>query len=410
MFFFFLIPFIVVLAFVLETVADVLNVKSMSSDIPDEFTGEYDREEYARAQKYNRDKVKLGITSSGLFVVLFLLLYFSGGFNILDLWIRRFGYDEILTGVFFAGALFLAGEIISLPFSIYNTFVLEERYGFNRTTPKTFLIDRVKGIMLAAVIGAPLFAGVLYFFITAGDLAWFYCWVGLTIVQLIMTFLAPIILLPLFNKYEPLEVGELRDAIEKYAGEHDFKMEGIYRMDASKRSTKSNAFFTGFGRYRRIVLFDTLIEKQTVNELVAILAHEMGHYKKGHIHEMIGLSIVTSGIMFYLLSFFIDSPPLFGAFQMENISVYAGLIFFGILYTPIELLISLGVKYLSRRNEYEADRFAAQTHGNPENLVSALKKLSVENLANLTPHPLKVFLDYSHPPVLERIKELRKQT
>jgi len=302
----------------------------------------------------------------------------------------------------------LASQLLSVPFSVYSTFVIEEKYGFNRTTPKTFILDILKGWILTIILGGIIFSIILWFFDKAGSLAWVYCWLTVVIFQIVVTFFAPIIILPLFNKFHPLEDGELKTAIEEYAQAQKFKLKGIFKMDASKRSTKSNAFFTGFGRYRRIVLFDTLIENQSVEELLSILAHEMGHYKKKHILKSILLSIATTGIMFYILSLFLNNEGLFAAFKMENTSIYASLFFFGFLYTPISMIISIGSKMLSRKHEYEADAYAAQTYRKPESMISALKKLTVDNLSNLTPHPLKVFLTYSHPPVLERIQTLRK--
>jgi STE24 endopeptidase len=225
--------------------------------------------------------------------------------------------------------------------------------------------------------------------------------------QIVLLFLAPVIIFPLFNKFYPLEDGELKTAIEDYARSQHFKMRGIFKMDASKRSTKSNAFFAGFGRFRRIVLFDTLIDRHTVDELVSVLAHEMGHYKRKHILKSILISVMTTGLVFFVLSLFINNKGLFSAFKMQHTSIYASLFFFAFLYSPINLAISIFSNILSRRHEYEADAYAVSTYRKPESMISALKKLTVDNLSNLTPHPLKVFLSYRHPPVLERIRAIR---
>jgi STE24 endopeptidase len=313
----------------------------------------------------------------------------------------------IPTGLLFVGILVFASQLLGLPFSVYDTFVIEERYGFNKTTPKTFLLDRVKGLILTAVIGGAVFSAVLWFFDTAGGFAWLYCWIAVFVFQVILLFAAPYIIMPLFNKFEPLEDGELKDAIERYARGQNFKLKGVFTMDGSKRSSKSNAFFTGFGKSRRIVLFDTLIEKHTVAELVSIVAHEMGHYKKKHIPLAIARSALKTGLMFYLLSLFIENRRLFDAFQMEEVSIYASLLFFGFLYAPVSLLLSLGENALSRKHEYQADSYAVDTAGDGESMITALKKLSVDNLSNLTPHPLTVFLSYGHPPVLQRIRAIR---
>ncbi|MFW6151774.1 MAG: M48 family metallopeptidase, partial [Verrucomicrobiota bacterium] len=277
----------------------------------------------------------------------------------------------------------------------------------NKTTPKIFVLDLVKTIILLAVFGGSAFVIVLWLFQEVGESAWIYCWITLTILQVAIMFVAPYVILPLFNKYTPLEEGELRSRIEQYAESQNFRIKGVYKMDGSKRSSKSNAFFTGFGRSKRIVLFDTLIEKHTVDELVTVIAHEMGHYKKKHVPQAMVRSIVKTGLMFFLLSLFIDNPGLFEAFGMEHMSIYAGFIFFGFLFAPVSMALSLFETALSRKHEYESDNYAVKTTGQPEVLINALKKLSVDNLGNLTPHPLKVIVGYSHPPVLDRIQAIR---
>jgi STE24 endopeptidase len=257
------------------------------------------------------------------------------------------------------------------------------------------------------LLGGSLLAGVMAFFQYAGGMAWLYCWLATTVFTLFIQFIAPTWIMPLFNKFTPLEEGELRESILSYAKSVKFSLQNLFVIDGSKRSTKSNAFFTGFGKNKRIALFDTLIEKHTVAELVAVLAHEIGHYKKRHIIQGMLISIIQMGVMFLLLSIFINHEGLFQAFYMENISIYVGLIFFGMLYSPIELILSIFMQIFSRKNEYEADRYSAETTKDPNSMIDALKKLSVHNLSNLTPHPLYVFLNYSHPPVLERINAIR---
>ena len=313
----------------------------------------------------------------------------------------------VVNGLFFIGILVLLRALLSLPFSCYSTFVIEEKFGFNRTTLKTFVIDLVKGFVLAILLGVPIMALVLGFFEHAGPFAWLYCWGAVTLFTLVVQFLAPTLIMPLFNKYSPLEEGELRSAIMEYARSIDFPLQNIFVMDGSKRSTKSNAFFTGFGRNKRIVLFDTLIEQHTVEELVAVLAHEMGHYKKKHILKSILLGIAQTGLLFFLVSIFISYQGLFDAFHMQQTSVYAGLLFFGLLYTPVDFFIGLILQMISRHHERAADQFAINTTDTPEAMIDALKKLSVNNLSNLRPHPIYVFLNYSHPPVLERIRAIR---
>ena len=272
----------------------------------------------------------------------------------------------------------------------------------------TYVLDGLKAILLSVVLGGPLLACILWFFETSGSYAWLYCWTAAVAFILVVQFLAPVLIMPLFNKFIPLAEGELKEAITRYAAKQHFAIQGIYTMDGSKRSTRVNAFFTGFGRFRRIVFFDTLMDKLATNEIVAVLAHEMGHYKLKHILTMMVLSILQMGIMFFILSLFLGNPGLFDAFGMEHVSVYASLVFFGFLYAPLSTLIGIGFNGFSRRNEYQADRFAAISGGEGEALISGLKKLSVSNLTNLTPHPLNVMLNYSHPPVLARILALRQ--
>lgn len=399
---------IILVDYILDIVVDTLNVKYIKIDLPKEFEGYYDAEKYKKAQNYLKENTRFGIIVDSITTPITVAFILIGGFNYVDQIARGFQISSIPTGLIFAGILMLASQILSIPFSIYSTFVIEEKYGFNLTTAKTFILDIIKSWFLTAIIGGIIFAVILWFFDRTGNMAWVYCWIVVVIFQIVLTFIAPVVILPLFNKFFPLEDGELKTSIESYAKSQDFKLKGVFKMDASKRSTKSNAFFTGFGKYRRIVLFDTLIKKHTVDELVSILAHEMGHYKKKHILKSIIISIMTTGLMFFILSLFINNEGLFQAFKMENTSIYASLFFFAFLYSPINMFISILSNILSRKHEYEADTYASETYGKFESMISALKKLTVDNLSNLTPHPLKVFLSYSHPPVLERIQSLRK--
>jgi STE24 endopeptidase len=288
------------------------------------------------------------------------------------------------------------------------TFVIEQKFGFNKTTPKTFITDIIKGLLLSVSLGIPLLAGILAFFQYAGALAWLYCWMVTVVFSLAIQYIAPTWIMPLFNKFTPLADGELKKRIMAYARLVEYKVADIYVMDGSKRSSKSNAFFTGFGKNRRIALFDTLIDKHKTEEMVGILAHEIGHFKKKHILKMQITGIIHTGVLFLLLQIFLTQQGLFNAFGMDTMPLYAGFVFFGLLYKPIELIISMAMNAISRRHEYEADQFACITTKDSESLVAALKKLSLNNLSNLTPHWLIVFLEYSHPPILDRIKAIKK--
>jgi len=392
--------------FILHTAADILNLKNLTSELPDEFSDMYDAEKYTKAQEYLKINTRFGWISSSFDVIILLIFWFGKGFVYLDLWVKSLEMGAVFSGLIYIGILILLKAIISLPFSIYDTFVIEERFGFNKTTVVTFISDIFKGLFLAILIGGPLLAAILYFFERAGEGAWLYCWAVSILFILILQFAAPVWIMPLFNKFEPLGGGKLKDAIVEYAGSIGFSLKNIYVMDGSKRSGKANAFFTGFGKSRRIVLFDTLIEKLNVSELIAVIAHEMGHYRKKHILQGVILGIIKMGLMFFLLSFFISYQGLFNAFYMQDKSVYSGLVFFGMLYAPIDFFTGIITQIFSRKNEYEADKFAVETTGDSVSLSTALKKLSVENLSNLVPHPFYVFLNYSHPPLLDRIRAL----
>ena len=394
--------------FILNLVTDFLNLKALKKELPEEFSDVFDADRYARSQEYTRVRTRFGLWVSSFDLALLLVFWFAGGFNWVDQWARGFDFGVIGTGLIFIGVLMIAKTIISIPISIYSTFVIEEKFGFNKTTAGTFVMDRLKGLLLSVVIGAPLLAGIIAFFEFGGPYAWFYAWMAVTAFSLVMQYVAPTWIMPLFNKFTPLEEGELRTAIENYADKVDFPLQGIYVIDGSRRSAKSNAFFTGFGKNKRIALYDTLIENHTTDELVAVLAHEIGHYKKKHIVKNMIISTLHTGVLFGLLQIFLTMPGLFEAFYMEQMSVYAGLIFFGMLYAPIEMILSVLMQIQSRKHEYEADAFAATTTGKPEDMIAVLKKLSADNLSNLTPHPMNVFLNYSHPPALMRIRAINE--
>lgn len=395
-------------SYVLDLVADLLNLTALAPDLPNEFQDVYDADAYQKSQTYERVTTRFGFITSTFGLALTLVFWFSGGFNWLDQLVRGWQLHAIIDGLLYVAILMFARMLLSLPFRVYSTFVIEERFGFNRTTPKTFILDILKSLGLSIVIGVPLLAGVLAFLQYAGTYAWLYCWIAVTLFTLILQFIAPTWIMPLFNKFTTLEEGELREQILSYAKSVKFPVKNVFVMDGSKRSSKSNAFFTGFGKHKRIALFDTLIEKHTVPELVAVLAHEIGHYKKKHVLKGMLFSIIHSGVMFYLLSIFLNHKGLFEAFYMRDMSIYAGLIFFGMLYSPIEVILSIFLQIYSRKNEYEADRFALETYKNPQAMIDGLKKLAKDNLSNLTPHPVYVFLNYSHPPMLQRIQAIRR--
>lgn len=398
--------FVIIGSYLVDLFVSRLNLKAMDPNLPEEFNDVFDEKRYAESQAYTWETSRFEMISGAVTTVIIVIFILSGGFNQVDLLARSAEFGPVCTGLIFSAILFLLSTIMSLPFSIYSTFVIEEKFGFNRSTFTLFITDLLKSILITFVLGGLVLGGVLWFFETGGTNAWIWCWVGVFSFMLLMQFIAPVLIMPLFNKFTPLEEGELKRSIEEYAEREKFRIQGIYTMDGSKRSSKLNAFFTGFGRYKRIVFYDTLLEKLSNREIVAVLAHEMGHYKLKHIYKMIAALAMQTGIMFWLLSFFLENSLLFQAFGMEHVSIYASLFFFGFLYTPISMFVMIIFNIFSRRHEYEADAYAASSSGLGPELVSALKKLSSENLSNLTPHPLYVFLNYSHPPVLERIKAI----
>jgi STE24 endopeptidase len=386
----------------------VLNLKALDPGLPNEFQGYYDEEKYARSQEYTRVNTRFAFFTTSFDLIVILVFILFGGFNFVDQIIRGFGLSTLPSGLAFFGILFFASDLISTPFSLYQNFVIEEDFGFNKMTLKTFILDKLKGYLLTLALGGVFLTAILFFFEKTGEYGWLYAWGLIGLFMILIQPLFTLVIAPMFNKFTPLEKGELRTAIENYAQKVKFPLSRIDVMDGSKRSAKSNAYFSGFGKQKRIALFDTLLEKHSNDEMVAILAHEVGHYKKHHIKVGILISILHTGLLFWLLSIFIDNPGLFEAFQMKEISVYGGLTFFMILYSPVELVLSVIMNAVSRRNEFQADAYSAKTTEKSEHLISGLKNLSVSNLGNLTPHSLSVLLDHSHPPVLERITALKK--
>ena len=394
--------------FLLRTLVRVLNLKALDPGLPNEFQGYYDEEKYARSQEYTRVNTRFAFFTTSFDLIVILVFILFGGFNFVDQIIRGFGLSTLPSGLAFFGILFFASDLISTPFSLYQNFVIEENFGFNKMTVKTFILDKLKGYLLTLALGGVFLTAILFFFEKTGEYGWLYAWGIIGLFMILIQPLFTLVIAPMFNKFTPLEKGELRTAIENYAQKVGFPLSRIDVMDGSKRSAKSNAYFSGFGKQKRIALFDTLLEKHSNDEMVAILAHEVGHYKKHHIKVGILISILHTGLLFWLLSIFINNPGLFEAFQMKEISVYGGLTFFMILYSPVELVLSVIMNSVSRRNEFQADAYSAKTTEKSEHLISGLKNLSVSNLGNLTPHSLSVLLDHSHPPVLERITALKK--
>ena len=408
-FIFFIIIGAVILDLLIGSISSIMNIRSLRSEPPAGLEDVYDAEEYRHSQAYTRTQLRFSLVVGFFKVLLLLAFWFLGGFNYLDIQARELGLNSVWTGVVFIGSISVINTVSSIPFDLYATFVIEQRFGFNKTTYTTYIVDNIKKTILSAVIGIPLLIGVLYFFENTGSLAWLYVWIFVVFVSLSIQVIAPVWIMPIFNKFTPLEEGALRDSIVNYVQDVEFGYSNIYVIDGSRRSAHSNAFFTGLGKTKRIALFDTLIDQLETNEIVSVIAHEVGHSKKGHIILGMILSTLHMGIMLFLLSLMMENTLLFEAFFMDETSVYASILFFALLFTPLDLVISPLLQAISRRHEYQADRWAVDTTGQGLDLISGLKKLSVKNLANLSPHPLFVILNYSHPPLLSRIEAIEEQ-
>jgi len=398
---------VLIFGYVLGRILDRLNLSHTLPVLPEELADIFDPEEYKKSQMYKRDNTRFSFFTSSVGLVVMLLLFFLGGFGWLDGLIGGLSTHYIIHVLIFFGIFALLSDILTTPFDLYNTFVLEERYGFNRTTARTYLLDKVKGWLIGAIIGGGLLALITWIYMLTGKWFWLIALGLVTLVSLFITMFYSNLIVPLFNKQTPLEEGSLRGKIEDFAVKAGFKLDNIYVMDGSKRSSKANAYFTGLGPKKRIVLFDTLIEDLEEEEIVAVLAHEVGHYKKKHSTTGLILATVQSAIMFYLFSLFVGVDSFSVALGGAEASFHLGLVAFGVLYSPISMLTGLGTNALSRYNEFQADNFAKDKY-EADSLVSSLKKLSKNNLSNLTPHPVYVFFHYSHPPLLQRIRSLKK--
>jgi STE24 endopeptidase len=397
---------IIIFNYLLERFLDYKNSTLWSNELPEELKGIYDAEKYRQSQAYKRANDRLSLVMSTVSLVVILLMLFFQGFAYVDDIARMVSRNPIILALLFFGILMLASDIIDTPFSAYDIFVIEEKYGFNKTTLGTFISDKLKGWLIAAVIGGGLLSLIVWFFGITKENFWIYAWGAVAIFSIFMNMFYSTLIVPLFNKQTPLEEGELRDAIEQLAEKAGFKLKDIFVLDSSKRSTKANAYFIGFGPKKRIVLYDTLIDDLETDEIVAVLAHEIGHYKKKHGIWGLIISILQAGVTFYILSILINNPILSEALGAKVPSFHIGLVTFGILYSPISTILGLGMNIFARRNEYQADEFV-KSFNYEDKLISALKKLSVNTLSNLTPHPLYVFFNYSHPTLLQRIKAIK---
>lgn len=394
--------------FILDQVLDYLNLKSHQAKLPSQLEGIYDTEKYNKSIAYHKANARLGFISSTLSFLLITTIILTGTFGWLDSILKESIYaHSIFISLAFFGVLFIVSDLINTPFSLYKTFVIESRYGFNKMTLKTYILDKLKGYLLGGIIGGIILGILLLLIDRLGPNFWIWFWVVISLFMVFINMFYTSIIVPLFNKLKPLEDGELRQAIQQYSQKANFPLDNIFVIDGSKRSTKANAYFSGLGPKKKIVLYDTLIQNHTTQELVAVLAHEVGHFKKKHIITGLILSVIQTGVILFILSLLVFNSDLSKALGAETTTIHLNLIAFGILFSPISHIIGIFMNIISRKNEFEADEFAAITY-NGNDLQTALKKLSVNNLSNLTPHPAYVFLHYSHPPLLQRLMHLQK--
>jgi STE24 endopeptidase len=402
---FFLILIIPVTGFLIERYLNHLNSTMWSDTLPEKLKGICDEQEYRKTQLYQKDNNRLSFWSSSFNLAVILAAIAAGGFAVIDSLARALSMNTVIISLIFFGIIGFVSDVINIPFSCFDTFVIEKKYGFNTMTIRTFITDHIKSWFIALLIGIPVLGLITWFYYETGKNFWLYAWGLITMFSVFINLFYSELIVPLFNRQTPLQEGSLRTQIESFAQKTGFKLKNIYIIDGSKRSTKANAYFSGFGPKKRIVLFDTLLKELTEEEIVAVLAHEIGHYKKKHVLVTLLFSVILTGLMLFLFSLVVSSPVLSQAIGSKNPSFHLGLIVFGILYSQLSLLIGLLTNYISRNNEYAADRFVKDNF-RPEILAAALKKLSVKNLSNMMPHPAYVFFHYSHPPLLNRLEKL----
>ena len=399
----------IIFEYLISSLSTILNMKSISAILPEGFEKVYNKNKYAKSQKYLKINSQFSLFSSSFSFFIIMIIIHFGVFGFLDDFVRAKSSNSIYSGLVFFGILFIINDIINLPFSFFKNFVIEEKFGFNKMTISIFIKDKLKSYLLVFFIGGITMFSILSFFYYFETYGWLIVWIFLTIFSIIIQPIFIHFIAPMFNKFTPLNDGELKSAITKYSKKINFPISRIDVMDGSKRSNHSNAYFTGFGKSKRIALFDTLINNHSIEEIVSVVAHEAGHYKKKHIFFGMILGVIQTGLMLFLFNFIINEVALYKVFGVSEPSIYTGLVFFGLLFTPINMILSLISLSISRKNEFEADQYALDTTNNPQALISMLKGLASDNLSHLTPHPFTVFLQYTHPPIYERVKKIEKK-
>ena len=405
---FYILISILIISFIVDKVLDALNAKHYKDPIPPELSDVYEEEDYLKSQNYKKANDRFSSIASSISLVVTLFFFYLDGFAFVDEWARTFSDNTIIIALLFFGSIMFTSDLLSTPFNYYHTFIIEEKFGFNKTTLKTFLVDKIKGWLISAILGGLLLSTIIWFYEAVGSNFWLYAWGIIAVFVFFINMFYARLIVPLFNKQTPLCDGSLKTKIQDYAQKVGFKLDKIVVIDGSKRSTKANAYFSGFGSEKRVTLFDTLIKDLEEEEIVAVLAHEVGHYKRKHILFNLIISILIMGFTFWLLSLFIGSPILSEALNVSLPSFHIGLIAFGILYSPISELTGLVMNFISRKFEYQADNYAKETF-DAIPLISGLKKLNKNSLSNLTPHPAYVFVYYSHPTLLQRYHNMKNK-
>ena len=398
---------ILLIKFVIDSVLNHLNARHFNDTLPNDVSDVYEINEYQKSQTYKRTNHNFSKITSFFSLITTLLFFFFNGFSIVDEIARGFSDNIIIITLIFFGIIIVGSDIISIPFSLYKTFVIEEKFGFNKATKKIFFLDKIKGLLMTIILGGSILSIITWFYEFTGNYFWIYSWLLISSFSVFLNMFYSKLIVPLFNKQTILEEGDLKNDIIKYVNSVGFKAHDIYVLNGSKRSTKANAYFSGFGNQKRITLYDTLINDLENDEIVAVLAHEVGHYKRKHILYNLTSSIILTGFALFVLSLFIKTPVLSLALGVSLPSFHIGLIAFGILYSPVSQILGIFMNYMSRKFEYQADNYAKNTFSALP-LISSLKKLSKNSLSNLTPHYLYVFFHFSHPTLLERIKNLKK--
>ena len=398
---------ILLIKFVIDSVLNHLNAKHFDDALPNDVSDVYEINEYRQSQSYKKTNHNFSKITSLFSLITTLLFFFLNGFSIVDEIARGFSNNIIIITLIFFGIIIIGSDIISIPFSLYKTFVIEEKFGFNKSTKKLFFLDKIKGLLMTIILGGSILSIITWFYEFSGNYFWIYTWLLITTFSVFLNMFYSKLIVPLFNEQTILEEGDLKNEIVKYVNSVGFKANNIYVLNGSKRSTKANAYFSGFGNQKRITLYDTLINDLENNEIVAVLAHEVGHYKRKHILYNLTSSIILTGFALFVLSLFIKTPLLSLALGVSHPSFHIGLIAFGILYSPVSQILGVFMNHISRKFEYQADNYAKNTFS-ASPLISSLKKLSKNSLSNLTPHYLYVFFHFSHPTLLDRIKNLNK--